>query len=108
MAAAPPNGKQHLYAWPLGFNLVILLLLMGFNWPDMYNTGLALLLLLLALLNGLIGFVFLLFERRRDTGYAGGFFLSFLLLLLIGFGMCSKDAKNHQRMEATEAPASDS
>lgn len=92
----------------MGFNLALLLLLAGFNWPHMYNTGLALQLLLLALLNGLIGFVFLLFERRRDTGYAGGFFLSFLLLLLIGFGMCSKDAENHQHPEAIEAPASKS
>lgn len=106
MAVAPPNKGQHLYAWPLGFNLAILLLLEGFNWPSVYSTGLALLLLLLAFFNALIGFVFLLFERRRDTGYAGGFFLSFLLLLLIGFGMCSKEVENHRHGVEITVPAS--
>lgn len=108
MAADSSKEGQHLYFWPLGINLAILLLLKGFMWPQVYSTGLALFLLLLALLNGLLGFGFLLFERRRDAGYAGGFFLSFLLLMLIGFGMCSKDAKNHQHPEVTEEPASNS
>ena len=106
MTADPSNKGQHLYVWPLGFNLGLLLLLEGFMWPQLYNTTLALFLILLAVFNGLAGFIFLLFERRRDAGYAGGFFLSFLVLLLIGFGMCSKDAKNHKRVEAIEAPDS--
>ncbi|MBH8557833.1 hypothetical protein [Hymenobacter negativus] len=103
MATEPSDDGQHLYAWPLGINLAILLILVGFSWPDVY--GLGWLILLLTLPNGLLGFVFLLFERRRDTGYAGGFFLSFLLLLLIGFGMCSKEAKNHERREENAVPA---
>ena len=97
-----PEKSQHLYARPLGVNMTLLVLLVVLS--GRISGSLGLLLLLLAGINGLIGFVFLLFERRRDTGYAGGFFLSFLLLLLIGFGMCSKDAKNHGRMQATEAP----
>ncbi|MFD2720781.1 hypothetical protein ACFST9_18815 [Hymenobacter monticola] len=106
MATDPPEKGQHLYAWPLGFNLALLLLLAGLSWPHLYGNGLAL--LLLALVNGLLGFGFLLFERRRDSGYAGGFFLSFLLLLLIGFGMCSKEAENHRRGTEIIVPVSNS
>jgi hypothetical protein len=108
MATDSPQNRQHLYTWPLGFNIAILLLLEGLSWPNLSSNGLALLLLLLAFCNGLVGFVFLLFERRRDAGYAGGFFLSFLLLLLIGFGMCSKEAGNHRRETEITVPISNS
>ena len=91
MAATPPKKGLQLYAWPLGINLIILLLLARPVWPHVSGLGLAF--VLLAVFNGLIGFIFLLFERRRDTGFAGGFFLSFLLLLLNGSGMCAQEAK---------------
>jgi hypothetical protein len=103
MATPEPDKSQHRYVWPLGVSLALLLLLVGLNWPNVVGLGLAM--LLLACVNGLLGFVFLLLERRRDAGYAGGFFLSFLLLLLIGFGMCSKEAQRHRQVEAVEAPA---
>ena len=61
---------------------------------------------LLSCINGVLGFVFLLFERRRDSGYAGGFFLSCLLLLLIGFSMCAKEDASHRRVEEVEVPES--
>ncbi len=76
---------------PLVINLALLLLAVVINGvsgraQDQY--ALAPFLCLLAGANGVIAFLFLLFERRRDAGYAGGLFLSALLLLLIGFGMC--------------------
>ncbi|UOQ96898.1 hypothetical protein MUN81_16825 [Hymenobacter sp. 5317J-9] len=102
MTTEPTEKGQRRYVWPLGINLAILLLLLGLSWPNVTSGGFGL--LLLACLNALIGFVFLLFERRRDAGYAGGFFLSFLLLLLIGFGMCSQERESHRRAEVLEAP----
>jgi|GEM_PF-4506344 len=104
MAKDPPKDRQHRYAWPLGINLVLLLLLVGLSWPHVYSNGLAL--LLLAIINLPIGFLFFLFERPQGVGYAGGFVLSFLLLLIIGFGMCSKDYQRHHEVDVIEATTS--
>jgi len=68
--------------WPVAVNLLLLLLIIMSAGIDVG----ALFGFFLALLNGLPGFVLLLTEHRRDAGYAGGFFLSFLLLLLTRIG----------------------
>ncbi|GAA4371317.1 hypothetical protein GCM10023185_46670 [Hymenobacter saemangeumensis] len=106
MATESTEKGRHRYAWPLGINLSILLLAVGRNWPHEPFNGLAL--LMLSCINGLLGFVFLLFERRRDAGYTGGFFLSFLLLLLIGFGTCAKESKQQRQIEIEEVEAPES
>lgn len=97
----PSNDGQYSYAWLLGINLGILVLLVVIGGPS-YN-ALGFLVVVLAFINGLIGFLFLLFERRRDSGYVGAFFLSFLLLMLIGLGMCSKATSSSP--EAIPVPA---
>ncbi|MBJ6108109.1 hypothetical protein JAO73_03735 [Hymenobacter sp. BT523] len=103
MAAEPTEKSKHRYAWPLGINLALLLLLVGLNWRNVSNSGLGL--LLLACLNIPIGFVFLLFEWRRESKFASGFFLSFFLLLIIGFGMCARGSHPRHEVEIIEDPA---
>ncbi|MBF9143260.1 hypothetical protein [Hymenobacter properus] len=108
MATNPPDKRKHPYAWPVGINLAFLLFMVAFNRHN--GPGLGLFTLALALFNGFLGLVFLLFERllfrrQRGAGYAGGFFLSLLLLLIIGFGMCARESRNHQEVEVIEDPA---
>ena len=96
---ATPRSIKQTVIWPVTVNLLLVLVVtLVFN----LDTG-AFFGFFLALLNGLIGFVLLLVERRRDAGYAGGFFLSCLLLFIIGFGMCSHSGDRH-RVEFKQEP----
>ena len=106
MSIKSSSKEQPLYAWPLEVNLIILLLMVIASWSNV--SGMAFVVGLLALPNGLLGFIFLLFERRRDIGYAGGFFLSFLLLLLLSAGMSFMYSVKQDGMTSTETPASNS
>ncbi|UOQ64609.1 hypothetical protein [Hymenobacter volaticus] len=76
-----PADKESV-TWPLILNLGILLLVAVFEGIDSLPMAIG----ALVLLNGLTGAIMMLSGNRMH--YALAFFLSGLLLLLIGFGVC--------------------
>ncbi len=81
----PPRPDNH-FRLIAGVNLVILLIYIVAIKPDPYLAGKAILIVLQTILNLLVGII-LLFVRSKKI-YAKPFFLSALLVLLVGFGAC--------------------
>jgi uncharacterized membrane protein HdeD (DUF308 family) len=82
----PPNKPDGTRAitWPLIINLGILVLVAAFSGADMDILSGAI--GLLVLINGVAGIILIISKHRMH--YALAFFLSALLLLLIGAGVC--------------------
>ena len=78
-----PEGKKTI-TWPLIINLGILLLVAAFNSDDL--DILPAVIGGLVLVNGVAGIILVISKHRMH--YALAFFLSALLLLLIGAGIC--------------------
>lgn len=76
-----PDDKKAI-TWPLGINLTILLLAAIVGGPGMLPGTIG----TLIIVNGLAGLIVMMTGNRMH--YALAFFLSVLLLLLIGLGIC--------------------
>ena len=76
--------KKNTITWPLGINLGILVLVAAFSGADIDFLSGAI--SVLVLINGVAGVILVLSKHRMH--YALAFFLSALLLLLIGAGIC--------------------
>jgi|JI7StandDraft_1071085.scaffolds.fasta_scaffold20782_3 hypothetical protein len=81
-----PAKPQPPLKWIYGINLAILFLYITFLHPDPYLAGKAFCIVIQVGLNLFTAIVFLLVKSQRHL--AGPFFLSALLVLLIGFGAC--------------------
>lgn len=81
-----PAKPQPPLKWIYGINLAILFLYITFVHPDPYLAGKAFCIVVHVAFNLLAGIVLLFIKSRRYL--ASTFFMSALLVLLIGFGAC--------------------
>lgn len=80
----PPEGKRTI-TWPIGLNLGLLLLIIGFSGGDVGAISSSV--VGLVVINGLTALIVSLSGGR--VHYVLAFILSCLALLLIGFGVCA-------------------